>query len=123
MKYQIGDTVVITTGKDKGSQGAIVKINEKNEKVLVEGINKKIKHVKGRDGNPGERVEISAPISISNIAIIDPKTKKPSRVGYKVEKDGSKVRISKASGEPIVKAVAAKKTKAKKDEPVETIKA
>lgn len=122
MKYQVGDTVVITTGKSKGHQGNIVKILDKKDSVIIEGANKKVKHIKGRDGNPGERVEISAPVHISNIAVIDPKTNKPSRVGYKIEKDGSKVRVSKASGEPIVKTAPAK-AKTKKEEPTQTIKA
>lgn len=97
MKLRVGDSVVILTGKDKGKSGAITKILEAKDLVKVEGINKKIKHAKGRDGNPGERIEFFAPIAISNVSIVDPKTKKPSRVGYKIEK-GQKVRVTKASG-------------------------
>ncbi len=121
MKYQIGDSVVVTTGKSKGHQGVIVKILNKQDRVLVEGANKKIKHIKGREGDPGERVELDAPVHISNIAIVDAKTGKPSRVGYEIAKDGTKTRITRASGQPVVKATA-KKAKAKK-EPTETIKA
>ncbi len=100
MKLRIGDSVVILTGKDKGKSGLIHKIMAEKGLVMVEGINKKIKHVKGRDGNAGERVEFFAPIAISNVAIVDPKTKKPTRVGYKIEK-GQKIRIAKASGSVI----------------------
>lgn len=100
MKLRVGDSVVILTGKDKGKSGAITKIFAEKGLVSVEGINKKIKHVKGREGNPGERVEFFAPIALSNVAIVDPKTKKPSRIGYKIEK-GQKIRITKASGSVI----------------------
>ncbi len=97
MKLRIGDSVIVLTGADKGKSGKVVKIFEEKNLVKVEGINKKIKHMKGREGNPGERIEIFAPIAISNVAVIDPKTKKPTRIGYKIEK-GQKVRIAKASG-------------------------
>lgn len=100
MKLRIGDSVIILTGKDKGKSGLIHKIMVEKNLVMVEGINKKIKHVKGRDGNAGERVEFFAPIAISNVAIADPKTKKPTRIGYKIEK-GQKIRVAKASGSTI----------------------
>ncbi len=108
MKFRIGDNVVVQTGKDKGKQGAIFKIFENRGLVQVEGINKKVKHVKPRGGEPGERVEFFAPIHISNIAIIDPETKKPSRIGYKLSDSGKKTRISKSSGKVLPLA---KKTK------------
>lgn len=114
MKYKVGDHVVVTTGKDRGKSAPIVRIDRKKGKVLLEGLNLKVKHVKGRDGNPGERVEISAPIDISNVAALDPKTKKPTRIGYKVDTDGNKVRYYKASGEVIadrMKGAAAPKAK------------
>jgi large subunit ribosomal protein L24 len=101
MKLLIGDSVVILTGKDKGKTGVILKISKDKSLVKVDGINKQIKHIKGREGNPGERVEFFAPIAISNVAIIDPKTKKPSRIGFKI-KDNQKVRIAKKSGDEIV---------------------
>ena len=109
MKLRIGDSVVILAGKDKGKSGVIIKILEDKNLVRVDGINKKIKHVKGREGNAGERVEFFAPIHISNVAVIDPKTKKPSRIGYKIE-GGQKTRIFKKSGEIVL---VTKKTKPK----------
>ncbi len=109
MKLRIGDSVVVLTGKDKGKSGTIVKIFEDKDLVKIDGINKKIKHVKGREGNSGERIEFFAPIHISNVAVLDPKTKKPSRIGYKVEK-GQKTRIFKKSGETVL---VTKKTKSK----------
>jgi len=110
MKFHVNDTVVVIAGKDKGKSGTVTRLDAKNNRVIVEGVNKRIKHVKGRDGNPGERAEFFAPIHVSNVAIVDPKTKKPTRIGYRTEKAGGKVRIAKASGE-ILAATA--KTKAK----------
>lgn len=114
---------MVMIGKDKGKTASIAKIDRENSLVFLDGINKKIKHVKGREGNPGERVEFFAPIALSNVAIIDPKTKKPSRVGYKIDAQGVKVRISKKSGEEITTATATKKSVAKKDSPTKAIKA
>ncbi len=113
---------MVMVGKDKGKTGSLVKINREKGLVFVEGINKKIKHVKGREGNPGERVEFFAPIAISNVAIIDPKTKKPSRIGYNVDAHGVKVRISKKSGEVLVTS-SSKKAGMKKEAPAKVIKA
>lgn len=98
MKFLTGDNVIVTTGKDKGKVGAIVKIHRNIGKVLVEGINKQVKHRKAQQGQPGERLEIFAPIDISNIQILDPKSKKPTRIGYKIEENGAKVRVAKPSG-------------------------
>ncbi len=104
MKIRLGDSVVITTGSDRGKTGAVTKLLQKQDKVIVEGMNKRIRHSKGREGNPGERVEFFAPIHISNVSIADPKTGKPSRIGYKKENQ-EKVRVARLSGEPIPAAV------------------
>lgn len=111
MKYLIGDTVVVTAGKEKGISGAITKINRTAGKVVIDGINKRVRNIKARPGQAGSRAEFFAPIDISNIAIVDPKTKKPSRVGFKIE-GGKKIRISKASGETLV-APSSTKSKSK----------
>ncbi len=121
MKFRIGDDVVVITGSDKGKTGSITRILESENKVIVEGINMKTKHVKGRDGVPGEKVQFAAPIQASNLAVIDAKTKKPSRIGYLIDKNGNKTRITKASGQEVVKA--AKKEKTKEDKGPKTIKA
>ncbi len=107
MKLRVGDPVVVLAGKDKGKTGSIVKLFIEKNTVMVEGVNAKIKHVKGRDGNTGERVEFFAPIALSNIALVDPKTKKPTRVGYKIEK-GQKIRFAKKSGVEIPSPESAK---------------
>lgn len=98
MKILKGDKVVVIAGKDKGKEGIVQAVYPKVNKVVVEGVNVHKKHKKPTQNNPeGSVVEMYVPIDASNVAIIDPKTKKASRVGYKVEK-GKKVRISKASG-------------------------
>lgn len=98
MKILKGDKVVVIAGKDKGREGIVQAVYPKVNKVVVEGVNVHKKHKKPTQNNPeGSVVEMYVPIDASNVAIIDPKTKKASRVGYKVEK-GKKVRISKASG-------------------------
>ncbi len=114
MKIRTGDTVVINTGKDKGKQGTILRVLEEKNRVVVEGINMRIRHIKKTSQGPGQRISYEASIHVSNVQILDPKTKKPTRIGYKVdEKTGKKTRIAKASGEVIVKAV----TKAAKSAP------
>ncbi len=100
MKILLHDNVLILTGKDRGRTGVITKI--KDDRVVVEGINKMVKHVKGKNGQPGERVEFFAPIHISNVSLIDPKSKKATRIGYKFE-GNQKMRISKKSGEVIAR--------------------
>jgi len=98
MKILKGDKVVVIAGKDKGKEGIVQAVYPKVNKVVVEGVNVHKKHKKPTQNNPeGSVVEMYVPIDASNVAIIDPKTKKASRVGYKLEK-GKKVRISKASG-------------------------
>ena len=99
MKIVKGDKVVVIAGKDKGKEGIVQAVYPKVNKVVVEGINVHKKHKKPTQQNPeGTIVEMYVPIDASNVAIVDPKTKKASRVGYSVDKDGKKVRISKKSG-------------------------
>ncbi|UPA22791.1 50S ribosomal protein L24 [Candidatus Peribacteria bacterium] len=106
MKIHTGDVVVIMTGKDKGKQGTVTRVLETKSRVVVEGINMRTRHIKKTAQGPGQRVTYEASIHVSNVAILDPKTKKPTRIGYKIdEKTGRKSRIAKASGEVIVKAV------------------
>ena len=98
MKILKGDKVVVIAGNDKGKEGTVQAVYPKLNKVVVEGVNVHKKHKKPTQANPeGSVVEMYVPIDASNVAIVDPKTKKASRVGYKMEK-GKKVRISKASG-------------------------
>ena len=99
MKIVKGDKVVVIAGKDKGKEGIVQAVYPKVNKVVVEGVNTHKKHQKPTQQNPeGTIVEMYVPIDASNVAIVDPKTKKASRVGYAVDKDGNKIRISKKSG-------------------------
>lgn len=106
MKIHNGDLVVINTGKDKGKQGIVLRVLESKNRVVVEGINMRIRHIKKTQQSAGQRISYEASIHASNVQIVDPKTKKPTRIGYKIdEKTGKKTRIAKKSGEVIVKAV------------------
>ncbi len=97
MKIKKGDKVIVIAGHDKGKVGIVQKAHPSIEKVVVEGVNVRTKHKKPTQANPeGSKVEIYAPIHVSNVAIVDPKTKKATRVGYQVVK-GKKVRVTKAS--------------------------
>ncbi len=99
MKILKGDKVVVIAGKDKGKTGIVQAVYPKVGKVVVEGVNVHKKHKKPTQQTPeGSILEVYVPIDVSNVAIVDPKTKKASRVGYSVDKNGKKIRVSKASG-------------------------
>lgn len=98
-----GDKVTVITGKDKGKQGVILEAFPKKNRVLVEGVNIVKKHSKPSQLNPQGGINSQeAPIHISNVMVIDPKTGEPTRVGYKTV-DGTKVRYAKKSGESLDK--------------------
>jgi len=98
MHVKKGDKVKVIAGKDKGKTGIILAAFPKENRVIVEGVNIVKKHAKPSQENPqGGILSIEAPIHVSNVMPIDPKTGEPTRVGYKVE-DGKKVRIAKKSG-------------------------
>ena len=96
------DTVVVRAGKYKGQTGKVVATHPRENKVTVEGINIVKKHVKPTKANPqGGILELTKPIWVSKVSIVDPSTKKASRIGYKLEKDGGKTRVFKQSGKEI----------------------
>ncbi|WP_217588964.1 50S ribosomal protein L24 [Lentibacillus saliphilus] len=98
MHVKKGDKVKVISGKDRGKQGTILQAFPKKDRVLVEGINMVKKHAKPSQENPqGGILNQEAPIHVSNVMPIDPKSGEPTRVGYE-ERDGKKVRISKKSG-------------------------
>ena len=100
MKLKTGDKVVVIAGSNKGKEGKITKVLD--DKVIVEGVNLRKKHLKPKNNNgTGEIVETEAPIHVSNVQVIDPKSKKASRVGFDVDKNGKKIRIAKKSHEKI----------------------
>ena len=93
-KIRKGDEVIVTTGKDKGRRGTVLQVF-KDGRVLVEGINLAKKHVKPNPnaGEPGGIRDKAMPLDISNVLVFNPKTKQGERVGFRVEKDGNKVRV------------------------------
>jgi len=100
-KLKKGDKVVVTTGRDKGRRGEIIRMIPSETRAVVSGINKVKRHTRPAAGNPGGIVEKEAPIHLSNLAIEDPKDGKPTRVGFRILDDGRKVRFAKRSGEVI----------------------
>ena len=96
------DTVVVLAGEDKGKTGKVLKVLVEKNRAFVEGVNMVSKSTKPSAQNPqGGIVKQEAPIHISNLSLVDPKSGKATRVGIKVTEDGKKVRIAKKSGEEI----------------------
>ena len=100
-KIKKGDNVIVLTGKDKGKQGEVLSIKVADKKAVVQGINMVKRHTKPTQFQAGGIVEKESAISLSNIAIVDPKEGKATRVGFKTLEDGKKVRVAKLSGEVI----------------------
>ena len=118
MKIKKGDLVQVITGRkqdkggDRGKQGKVIAVYPETQRVLVEGINRVTKHTRAGQSDRGTRTggieHVEAPLHISNVAIVDPETKKPTRVGYRidtVERDGRtrtvRIRVAKASGKDL----------------------
>jgi large subunit ribosomal protein L24 len=106
MKIKKGDHVMVTAGKDKGATGTVIAAYPKLDRVLVQGVNMIKKNEKEtsqgvRGAKEGGIVTQEAPIHVSNVQIVDPDTKKPARVGYKINEDGTKVRVLRPSGKEI----------------------
>jgi len=100
-KIRKGDSVIVRTGRDKGKRGDVLKVIPAEERVIVQGVNMVKRHTKPSQAGPGGIVEKEAPIHISNVAHVDPKDDKATRIGFKVLDDGRKVRFAKRSGEVI----------------------
>ena len=101
LKIKKGDNVVVIAGKDKGKSGEVLRVMPSEMRVLVQGVNMVKRHTKPAMGNPGGIVEKEAALHVSNVAHLDPKDRKPTRVGFKTLDDGRKVRFAKRSGENI----------------------
>jgi large subunit ribosomal protein L24 len=100
-KIKSKDKVVVLAGRDKGRTGEVIAVFPKENRVVVRGVNIVHKHQRQTARSEGGIVEQEAPIHVSNVAIVDPKDNKPTRVGFKVLEDGRKVRVAKRSGEII----------------------
>lgn len=101
LKVKKGDEVVVIAGKDKGKKGKILLVMPEDRRVVVSGVNMVKRHTKPSRAGAGGIVEKEAPLHVSNVALADPKTGKPSRVGFKTMADGKKMRVAKKSGEVI----------------------
>ncbi|MEZ6088108.1 MAG: 50S ribosomal protein L24 [Pirellulaceae bacterium] len=102
MLIKVDDMVRVIAGADKGTVGKVLKVDRKRNKVLVEGVAKVWKHVRKSQKNPqGGRLNKEMPISVSNVMIVCPKTGKPSRIGVRYLKDGTKERFAKVSGQSL----------------------
>jgi len=101
VKIKKGDRVVVTTGRDKGKKGEVLKVFPKEDRALVSGVNVAKRHQKQTAKLQGGIVNKEAPIQLSNLAHVDPKSGEATRVGFKVLNDGRKVRFAKKSGEVI----------------------
>lgn len=100
-KIKIGDQVQVIAGKEKGKKGEVLAINSKSDRVYIKDVNKGKKHIKKTFNQAGSTVETERSIHISNVLPIDPKTSKPTRVGYKQLEGKKKVRIAKKSGQEL----------------------
>ena len=96
-----GDKIAVISGRDKGKTGEILKVLPKENKVIVQGVNLVKRHTRPASGSPGGIIEKELPLHDSKILHVDPKSGKPTRVGYKTLEDGRKVRYAKKSGEII----------------------
>ena len=101
LKIKKGDDVIVLTGKDKGTKGEVLKVIPATSRVLVKDVNVVTKHQKPSQMSAGGLVKKELSIHISNVALADPKSGKPTRVGYKTLKDGKKVRVAIKSGETV----------------------
>ena len=100
-KVKKGDQVVVIAGKDKGKKGEVLRVLPEDKRVVVQGVNMVTKHTKPSMSSQGGLVKQEAALHVSNVALADPKSGKPTRVGFKTLEDGRKVRIARSSGEQI----------------------
>ena len=102
MYLKRNDLVVVVTGSQKGKQGRVIRIDEESGKVYVQGVNLRHKHIKRSQKYPrGGRIQKEAAIDASNVLLVDPKTNRPTRVGFRLDAQGRKIRFSRRSGEPV----------------------
>jgi large subunit ribosomal protein L24 len=107
MRIKTDDTVIVTSGKDKGKSGRVIRVDPARRKVFVEGLNIIKRHQRPRtmdsqkQSSQGGIIEKEGPIDVSNVMLLDPSDNKPTRVGMEVADDGVRVRVSKRTGKPI----------------------
>lgn len=101
IRIKKGDKVVVITGRDKGKTGEVLRVLPKENRAIVAGVNRVKRHQRQTPSQEGGIVEKEASIDLSNLAHLDPKTNKPTRIGFRILDDGRKIRFAKASGEVI----------------------
>jgi large subunit ribosomal protein L24 len=100
-KFKKGDKVIVLTGRDKGKSGEVLRALPREERLVVQGVNMVKRHTRPSAASQGGIVPQEASIHVSNVAHLDPKSGKPTRVGFRFLEDGRKIRYAKASGEQI----------------------
>lgn len=101
LKVKKGDTVLVLTGKNKGAKGEILRVIPSESRVVVQGVNMVKRHTKPTQTSAGGIVSQEASIHVSNVALVDPKSGKATKVGFKTNKDGAKMRVARKSGAEI----------------------
>ena len=101
LKIRKGDTVTVVAGREKGRSGEVLRTDPARRRVVVQGVNMVKRHTRPSPVSPGGVLEKEAPLDISNVALVDPSDGKATRVGFRVLKDGRKVRYARRSGEVI----------------------
>ncbi len=109
IRLKKGDNVMVRVGKDKGKTGTVIAVHPRDNMVTVEGVNIVKKHQKPNRAYPqGGIIDITKPILVSKVGLVDPESKKPTRVGYNVADDGTKTRVYKSSGKTVKEAQASR---------------
>ena len=104
MKIRTNDDVIVISGKDKGRTGKVIRTDPKRDRVYVEGVNMVKRHQRPMPGRPNAPVgviEKEGPVHVSNVAVLDPKDRKPTRVGTRRTEDGTRMRVTRRSGTEI----------------------
>ena len=101
-RLKSGDLVAVVSGAEKGKRGKVLKVDRRQGRITVQGVNMVYKHLRRSQKHPrGGRIQLEAALDMSNVLLVDPKSGKPTRVRMKVDNDGKKVRVSVKSGEPV----------------------
>ncbi len=101
LRIKKGDEVIVITGKEKGKKGSVLRVFPKEGRAIVQGVNMVKRHTRPSATTPGGIIEKEAPLHVSNLAHVDPKSGEATRIGYRILDDGRKVRFAKRSGEII----------------------
>ena len=101
LKVRRGDTVMVTSGKEKGKRGEVERVLPREDRVVVGGVNVRTRHARPSQQNQEGLYTFEAPIHVSNVMLVDPDSGEPTRVGYRFGGSGEKIRVSKKSGKDI----------------------